>query len=351
MKKSILGALALVFIASPSFANVDVIFTSANHGNPGSAVAADKIIEVMGKAKKKIHIAVAHFNSDRITKALIDLHKARNTNDDSDDDIEIKVMLDLGEYGDKKSKSKRLEAAGIDVRYKTYSLAFFHPQSQLMHHKFMLVDDTDLITGSYNWSDTAEYKNYENILHYYRRNVKKVIAAFRGEFDKLWEMERDKFAPFLKAMTAKKGEDGYQRYVPIHFNNDYFKSPMSLTRSELRKIRSAASKLGVFSFRGNKFLDRETKKGTSVLPPGTFIPSAWQPVTESNPGSTPGVSSSGATGAMRDNNTPGSNESPDSSGSSTPPSSGSSTPGSGANPPPENGSSNSNGTNNGSGND
>lgn len=331
MKKSILGALALILLTTPCFANVDVIFTSANHGNPGSAVAADKIIEVMGKAKKKIHIAVAHFNSDRITKALIDLHKARNTNADSSDDIEIKVMLDLGEYGDKKSKSQKLEAAGIDVRYKTYSLAFFHPQSQLMHHKFMLVDETDLVTGSYNWSDTAEFKNYENVIHYYKRNVKKVIAAFRGEFDKLWDMERDKYAPFLKAITAKKGEDGYQRYVPIHFNNDYFKSPMSLTRSELRKIRSAASKLGVFSFRGNKYLDREKREGTSTPPPGTFIPSTWQPVTESNPNSTPGVSSSGATGAIRDNNTPAPS-------------------GSGTNTPPNNGSSGNNGTNNGSGN-
>lgn len=308
MKKSILGALALLLIATPSYANVDVIFTSANHGNSGSTVAADKIIEVMGKAKTKIHIALAHLNSKRITKALIDIHKARNTNEDTSDDLDIKVMLDLGQYGDRKSRSKDLEAAGIDVRYKTYSLAFFHPHSQLMHHKFMIVDDTDLVTGSYNWSDTAELKNYENILHYYKRNVKKVIAAFRGEFDKLWDLERDKYEPFLKAMTTKKGEEGYQRFVPVHFNSGYYNSPMSLTRAELRKIRSASARMGVFSARGYKYFDREKREGTSNAPTGTFLPSTWQPVTGSgNPSGAadPGVSSSGATGAMRDNNESG----------------------------------------------
>jgi mitochondrial cardiolipin hydrolase len=308
MKKLTLTLAALLFCSMAS-ANVDVVFTSANHGHRDRAVVADKIISVMQGAKNKIHIAVAHFNSERITNALINIHNAKNKNADPEDDLEILVMLDLGEYGDRKSKSQRLEAAGIKVRYKTYSIAFFHPHSQLMHHKYMLVDDTDLVTGSYNWSDTAEFSNYENILHYHKRNVKKVLAAFRSEFDKLWTMERDKYDAFVKSLSSKKGEDGYKRFIPVHFNNDYFKSPMSLTRSELKVVRSLAAKLGIFkdrSVRGNKYFDRESKTGTSVAPAGAFLPDNWEAVSGSTP-ATGGTSTDGATGALRDGDRNGNN--------------------------------------------
>ena len=40
-------------------------------------------------------IAVAHFNSESITHALIDLNNARNRNVDRADDVEIRVLLDL----------------------------------------------------------------------------------------------------------------------------------------------------------------------------------------------------------------------------------------------------------------
>ena len=31
-----------------------------------------------------------------------------------------------------------------------------------MHHKFCVIDNQKVITGSYNWSDNAENKNDEN---------------------------------------------------------------------------------------------------------------------------------------------------------------------------------------------
>ena len=32
-----------------------------------------------------------------------------------------------------------------------------------MHDKFCIIDNHTVITGSYNWSDNAEFKNEENI--------------------------------------------------------------------------------------------------------------------------------------------------------------------------------------------
>ncbi|NLL27457.1 MAG: phosphatidylserine synthase, partial [Bacteroidales bacterium] len=32
-----------------------------------------------------------------------------------------------------------------------------------MHHKFCVIDNQVVITGSYNWSNNAEFKNDENV--------------------------------------------------------------------------------------------------------------------------------------------------------------------------------------------
>lgn len=50
---------------------------------------------------------------------------------------------------------------------------------QLMHHKFCIIDDEVLITGSYNWSKNAPY-HYENIIII--RNDFNLIRKFKHEF-------------------------------------------------------------------------------------------------------------------------------------------------------------------------
>lgn len=307
----ILGFLLSLGLGLPARANVDAYFTSMNHGSERS-VCADTIIDAMRRASKRIDVAVAHFNSDRIAKALIALHKERNGNADPADDLEIRVLVDLGEYSDKKSRATDLEAGGLTVRYKIYSLAFSHAFSALMHHKFMIIDDKELLTGSYNWSDTAEYTNYENLLHYHKRGVKTVIADFQGEFNKLWGLGRDQFKPFVDALSARPGDPKYRALVPVHFDSPYFGTPMTLNRDEFKDIRSQLFKIGFYGARnasGSRYFNRETKSPQSEAPEGEFVtppPSPWvagSPAGASaEPESTSGSSSRGAAGGVADAN-------------------------------------------------
>ncbi|MHA2163360.1 MAG: phospholipase D-like domain-containing protein, partial [Candidatus Thorarchaeota archaeon] len=46
--------------------------------------------------------------------------------------------------------------SGVDIRG--------DDRSGLMHHKVMIVDGYVVITGSHNWSDSAEDSNDENII-------------------------------------------------------------------------------------------------------------------------------------------------------------------------------------------
>lgn len=57
------------------------------------------------------------------------------------------------------------------------------PPGDLLHHKFALVDDRWVITGSQNWSEAANRGNDENILVIDNPTV---AAHFRREFDRLY---------------------------------------------------------------------------------------------------------------------------------------------------------------------
>lgn len=62
-------------------------------------------------------------------------------------------------------------------------IRFMNARETLMHNKFCLFDGKTLITGSYNWTYSAESRNAENIIATDEENV---CRAFREQFNKLW---------------------------------------------------------------------------------------------------------------------------------------------------------------------
>lgn len=279
-----------VFLAPPSpyvRRYEEAVFSTTN--TSATTVVADKIIEVMRTAQESILIDVAHFNSKQIAGALIDLHRSRPQ-------VKIEVLVDLGEYSDGKSRVKDLERAGIEVRYKVYSLVWLHPRSQLMHHKTMIVDRTRVVTGSYNWSDTAESSNYENIIviegHVSKNRA--CAAAFVAEHEKLWGLGREVFPRFRAAMLASPSSQGFKKIIPVHFDTPYFNEVMTLTRDEFGPVRAVAFDSGILERRADgstkyhndaTYLDREAGGPyRGPAPQGRFL----DPVTNGLTGSLPG---------------------------------------------------------------
>jgi phosphatidylserine/phosphatidylglycerophosphate/cardiolipin synthase-like enzyme len=54
-----------------------------------------------------------------------------------------------------------------------------------MHHKFAIFDEEILLTGSYNWTRGASNNNQENLI---LSNDRRLLKAFRGEFERLWKL-------------------------------------------------------------------------------------------------------------------------------------------------------------------
>lgn len=65
----------------------------------------------------------------------------------------------------------------------------------IMHDKFMLIGNQYLTTGSYNWTNNAEFFNQENLLVI---TEPETIRSFHQEFDKLWQKAR----PYKKYDTS-----------------------------------------------------------------------------------------------------------------------------------------------------
>lgn len=144
-------ALALPFSASagatalPATGTVEVLFTPWDD-------AEGAIIRALGKARESIHVQAYLLTSRSIAKALQDA-KGRGVA------VEIVADREMLEKSDK-SLLPLLAEGGIPVWLETrYAAA---------HNKVLLIDaaqaDAVLITGSYNFTWSAQARNAENLL-------------------------------------------------------------------------------------------------------------------------------------------------------------------------------------------
>jgi len=72
-----------------------------------------------------------------------------------------------------------LQNAGIPVIHNRVGLNRWN--TGLMHHKFMIVDDSVVVTGSFNFSSSTQDANNVLVIH-----DPGVAQAFRGEFELMW---------------------------------------------------------------------------------------------------------------------------------------------------------------------
>ena len=130
----------------------------------------DAIIKEISKATKTIDIAMYYLTSREIAQELV---KAKDRN------VKVRIVLDKDQETSKYSKSRYLIKRGFDVKYDT--------GPGLMHNKFAIIDNKVLITGSFNWTPTADQKNEENLLI---MTDKELIKKYAERFEYLWKMGR-----------------------------------------------------------------------------------------------------------------------------------------------------------------
>jgi phosphatidylserine/phosphatidylglycerophosphate/cardiolipin synthase-like enzyme len=128
------------------------------------------VISEIRKATQTIDIAMYYLSSKEIALALV---KAREHN------VRVRIVLDQGQEIESASKSSYLVKHGFEIRY--------HLGFGLMHNKFAIIDARTLITGSFNWTLTAEERNEENLLVLTDEDT---IRKYEERFNYLWNTSR-----------------------------------------------------------------------------------------------------------------------------------------------------------------
>ncbi|WP_299008100.1 phospholipase D-like domain-containing protein [uncultured Shewanella sp.] len=217
----------------------------------GRNTVSDTMVEYINNAESSIKIASGHLRSWPITQALL--------NKQAEGNVDIEVYLDIQEYislytheqeqaerqacldeastpsqeqacYDKGSHySYMLSEQGIDVRFKSYSYRWHYSYAKQMHHKYTLIDDDTLITGSYNFSDNAEHNSMENIMIIERNKNPNAIEGFISNFESIWQTGHDdnRYEQLLEQIN-----DDAVRSFPIVFD------PMAITWEQVTHLKA-----------------------------------------------------------------------------------------------------------------
>ena len=120
---------------------VETYFSPEDH-------AADRLIELIASTEENIHFLAYSFTSDDIASAMIE--RAQNN-------VFVHGVMERPQYrSNTGTEYERLISGGVDVRLDG------NPDN--MHHKVIILDESIVITGSYNFSKSAEERNDENML-------------------------------------------------------------------------------------------------------------------------------------------------------------------------------------------
>ena len=125
------------------------------------------VIDNLAEAKKEIYFMTFAFTHDEIGQALVDKHK---------EGLRIKGIFE--KFGKSQySEYYILEENGVEVKWDEYSY--------FIHHKVFIIDNSTVITGSFNPTKAADTKNDENILIIHDENV---AEKFLEEFEEVWNL-------------------------------------------------------------------------------------------------------------------------------------------------------------------
>jgi len=162
IKITILLLLTLIVISQFSLfplAKTEVYFSLSD--NPQK-----EIIKNINQAEAFINIAMYIFTDREIA---LPLAKAQERG------VKVRLYLDKEQVDYQYSQSRFLVQKRIKTRISS--------NNYIMHHKFAIIDNRILLTGSYNWTFSANNRNDENLMVI---DDPEFIARYQNQFEKLW---------------------------------------------------------------------------------------------------------------------------------------------------------------------
>jgi phosphatidylserine/phosphatidylglycerophosphate/cardiolipin synthase-like enzyme len=134
--------------------------------SPDDGVAAH-LVELLQGAQESIYFMAYSFTSDDIANAVRERASAGVT--------VAGVMDDSQAKSNQGTEYDPFRQAGLDVR--------LDGNKGLMHHKVLIIDRSIVVTGSYNFTGSAEDRNDENLIVFYSPDIAEFyLAEFQRVF-------------------------------------------------------------------------------------------------------------------------------------------------------------------------
>lgn len=129
-----------------------------------------------------------------------------------------------------------LSEQGVQVYFKYYMIFWDFMDAPQMHHKYLIIDDKLVLTGSYNWSKNAEFKTFENkaiidhapTVRRYVNNFAEIKSYGQGELEALqqkWAQATEKITMVFPPMALTVPQIDGLRQLLSEKCKDLFKRP------------------------------------------------------------------------------------------------------------------------------
>ena len=182
---------------------VEVLFTP--HAKDDAANGLNWIDSFLTKAKRNIDMALFVFSAQRLADVLEE--KAKQG-------LKIRLLADRGFAS--RSYSEVLDLLGVALPDRNCKLEKDNAPFEIalhgvgvprlargdkLHHKFAVIDDKTVITGSFNWSPSAAHTNDETLLVIHSPQLAK---HFTREMDRLWDTAELGITPHIQRKLERQ---------------------------------------------------------------------------------------------------------------------------------------------------
>lgn len=128
----------------------------------------NRLADLISSSRTSIDIAIFDLTAAPLADALIKAHQRG---------VNVRMVADKRQSKGERSRIPVLLQSGLDVHIRSGG------KGGIMHNKFAIFDGRLLFTGSYNWTQNAEFRNFENAVF---TTDPDVIFSYQKEFDVLF---------------------------------------------------------------------------------------------------------------------------------------------------------------------
>ncbi|NLM17457.1 MAG: hypothetical protein GX221_07045 [Candidatus Riflebacteria bacterium] len=251
--------------ASPVPGYASIYFNSEPENELSQTRLDSKIMELISRTETSLDLGMFSFTRPELAQALLAQAKRYP-------EAKFRILLDHAQMHDEnpdesklapwlESEAERLGIENIEIRYRFRKNAYsYNPEtgktellsylSKFWHHKNITVNDSEMIVGSYNWSNSAEYINYENLVFFNGafEGHADVIRRFKAEFDALFEASegrKNSKGVYCRTVTLKEGRAEFKKISEALKLDDAYKAQSALGRNAVKDFDTLLQETGM----------------------------------------------------------------------------------------------------------